>query len=131
VKEEILSRFGELGIRVRDGAVTFLPALLRRSEFSAAQTTFRYLDVDGRWRELTVPEAGLAFSWCQVPVVYRLVENGDCALTVTLDDGTERRFDRPFLPATDSGELFRRTGRIRRLDVALEPVALFPEKTEA
>ena len=33
VKEEILTRFGELGVTVRDGLVGFRPRLLRRAEF--------------------------------------------------------------------------------------------------
>ena len=34
VKEEILTRFGELGLRVSDGTVRFEPSLLRPSEFN-------------------------------------------------------------------------------------------------
>src|SRR5690606_32056530 len=33
VKEEILTRFGELGVTVADGIVTFAPRLLAQSEF--------------------------------------------------------------------------------------------------
>ena len=72
VKEEILARFGELGVRVVDGGVRFCPGLLRAREFTAETLPFRYLDVSRRWRELTVPAAGLAYTWCQVPLVYQL-----------------------------------------------------------
>jgi hypothetical protein len=33
VKEDILSRIGELGINVKDGKIIFNPRLLRRNEF--------------------------------------------------------------------------------------------------
>ena len=66
VKEEILSRFGELGVRVRDGAAHFQPALLRAREFVKQPQTFRYLDVGGDWQTISVPARGLAFTWCQV-----------------------------------------------------------------
>ena len=57
VKEEILARFGELGIRVQDGAARIDPSLLRSVEFSAEHGSFQYLDVNGDWRELALPPA--------------------------------------------------------------------------
>ncbi len=53
VKEEILTRFAELGVRVHDGAVRFDPCLLRACEFIDEPQPFRFLDVDGDWQELT------------------------------------------------------------------------------
>jgi hypothetical protein len=47
VKEEVLTRFGELGVRVNEGGVNFELALLRAREFVASPQTFRFLDV--RW----------------------------------------------------------------------------------
>jgi hypothetical protein len=84
VKEEVLTRFGELGVRISEGAVKFDVSLLRVREFLASPTTFRCLDVDGQWQELSVPESGLAFTWCQVPFVYRLDDSAEPAVTVTL-----------------------------------------------
>ena len=62
VKEEVLTRFGELGVRVDDGAVSFQPSLLRAREFVREARKFRFLDVDGNWQEIDVPVSGLAFT---------------------------------------------------------------------
>ncbi len=51
VKEEILSRWGELGLRVRDGLVQFNPLLLDANEIP--------------------PEGALTFTWARVPYSYR------------------------------------------------------------
>ncbi|MBT8065716.1 MAG: hypothetical protein KJO09_00635, partial [Gammaproteobacteria bacterium] len=72
VKEEVLTRFGELGIRVTEGMARIQPALLRASEFVSEPQTFCYLDVEGNWQDMTIPAGGLGFTWCQVPVVYTL-----------------------------------------------------------
>jgi len=117
VKEEVLSRFGELGLRVRDGRVHFEPRLLREQEFSAEPRPFRYLDVDGAWQVLTVPADGLAFTWCQVPVVYRLCDRDEPFLTVFLGDGDTRAVPGLSLPADLSGEIFQRNSSVRRIDV--------------
>ena len=119
VKEEVLSRFGELGLQVRDGMASFGPSLLRECEFGAEPQPFRFLDVEGRWQELLVPAQGLAFTWCQVPVVYRLVDRGPPAMTVIREDGTSQTSATLSLPVDLSDEIFRRSGRVRRLTLDL------------
>ena len=75
VKEEILTRRGELGIRVENGTVGFRPTLLKAERVHATSPTqFAYFDVAGRSRSLALPPGSLAFTLCQVPVVYELVD---------------------------------------------------------
>ncbi|MEH6635200.1 MAG: hypothetical protein V7700_06755 [Halioglobus sp.] len=125
VKEEMMTRFAELGIRVHGGAVQFEPALLRAREFIAAPAPFRFLDVDGLWQALTVPAGGLAFTWCQVPLVYRLDESAEPAVTVTWDNGDRQTLRTLALPAEIAEQLFRRSGRIRELELSLTSNQLF------
>jgi hypothetical protein len=125
VKEEIIARYGELGVRVSKGAVSFQPSLLRPQEFNARPGKFRYLDVDDNWQLLEIPERGLAFTWCQIPVIYRLTDAVDPVLSITWDDGTEQSLPQLQLAADDSSELFRRSGRIRRLTLSLTEKQLF------
>ncbi|MGB5397843.1 MAG: hypothetical protein WBN96_11895 [Gammaproteobacteria bacterium] len=125
VKEEILTRFGELGIRVHAGAVSFQPKLLRRCEFLTTPQQLRYLDIAGNWQLLTVPGDALGFTWCQVPVIYQLDDNADPSLTITLDDGTQQSLAQCELPARESRELFERSGQIRQLSVSISTANLF------
>jgi len=127
VKEEVLTRFGELGVRVNEGGVNFELALLRAREFVASPQTFRFLDVDGQWQELTVPESGLAFTWCQVPFVYRLDDSAEPAVTVTLDDGSHLTPTGLTLPTELSAELFLRSGRIRQIELVARRSQLFSD----
>lgn len=127
VKEELLTRFGELGIRVSDGAVRFQPDLLRLREFISEARQFCYLDVDGNWQDVAVPAAGLAFTWCQVPVIYELNDDAEPAVSVIRDDGTELRLAQLALPAAESAEWFRRSGRVRQLTVTVRRNMLFSE----
>ncbi len=126
VKEELITRFGELGIRVGSGAVSFQPVLLRTREFSANIREFKYLDVMGDWHVLTVPESGLAFTWCQVPVIYQLGDKKP-QLKIHWDDGGQQILDKLFLNAEYSKELFNRSGRIQRLTLVLNRDMLFGE----
>jgi hypothetical protein len=119
VKEEVITRFGELGVRVADGCVRFRPELLRRREFVAKPRSFEYLNVDNHWQELGVAAEQLAFTWCQVPVVYRLTDDSAGEIALAAEDGSTRRVAGLALSAEDSQELFRRSGVIRRVTVAV------------
>ncbi len=117
VKEDVISRFGELGVTVRDGAIHFLPGLLRRDEFVTGREEFHYHGVTGRRQRLRLQPGELAFTYCQVPVVFRLA--GENSLTLFLADGSKRRTVELRIDAATSRWLFERTGKILRLDVCL------------
>jgi hypothetical protein len=119
VKEEIITRLGELGVSVRDGQVHFSPVLLRRSEFLRDAETFEHYDVDGQPQALPLEAQTLAFTYCQVPIVYRMAEEPQ--LTVHLADGTVRNLDGLVMDRASSTELFRRSGTIVRVEVSLTP----------
>jgi len=127
VKEEILSRFGELGVRVSNGKIHFQPALLRAREFMPTPNTLRYLDVSGDWQEISIPSNGLAFTWCQIPVIYELRDDASPTLTITDDAGDKRTQSQLELATEDSKALFKRTGQIREITLTLPASLLFDE----
>jgi hypothetical protein len=119
VKEEILIRLGELGVVVQGGRLAFRPRLLRRTEFLAAPAVFEPLSTEGRRLRLELAAGTLAFTLCQVPVVYHLGEAP--RLAVTGADGSTRTFQGDSLDEAWSASLFERTGRIGRIDVWTSP----------
>lgn len=125
VKEEVLCRFGELGVRIEDGAVRFDPRLLREREFTAQLCQFRHLDIDGGWQTLPLPAASLAFTWCQVPIVYLMDHQTDPKIVITRRNGTQQAYPGMILPQEESSQLFRRSGQLSRLTVTVAPGMLF------
>ncbi|MDX1507353.1 MAG: hypothetical protein R3358_03660, partial [Woeseiaceae bacterium] len=119
VKEEVLTRFAELGIRVHDGCVFIRPALLRACEFAADPRPFCYLDVAGNWQTVELPASSLAFTWCQVPFIYRLGEASDVGLAVELDVGGHIRSSELSLPVELCADLYARNGSVRSVTVTL------------
>jgi len=131
VKEEMIARFAELGVRVKNGAVRFEPSLLRACEFITEPTSFRFLDVDDQWQQLMIPRAGLAFSWCQVPLVYQLDDSVETNLSVIWQNGHQETLPSLALPPEMAKELFRRSGQIRQLNLVLGHRQLFtPGRTK-
>ena len=122
VKEDILCRFGELGVVVREGQVSFRPRLLRAGEFLAEAATFHYYDVAGQARALRLPAGSLAFTYCQVPIVYRRADRS--AVVVWRRDGSRVRSDGLALDAATSRSLFSRAGEVARVEVSMRVVPL-------
>jgi hypothetical protein len=123
VKEEILTRFGELGVAVEDGVVSFRPVLLGRDEFLRDGGTYRFYDLDGQPRSIDVPAGGLAFSFCQVPVIYELT-GGEAWIRVTESNGSFSTLRGHTLDEGSSRALFGRLGRISRISVGVPELLL-------
>jgi len=115
VKEDILTRYAELGVRVCDGIMFFNPALLKLSEFLETPSVFRYIDVTGAARELMLETGTLAFTICQTPVVYRLADGDN--VTIYMNDGEAVSMMNLSLNKQISCHLFARDGMINRIEV--------------
>ncbi len=126
VKEEILSRFGELGIVVKQGVVHFIPKLLRGREFVKTPQDFRFLDVADQWQQLSVPANGLAFTWCQVPVVYEIT-TGKPIVNIQFFDGKIQQLDELYLDQQLSQELFSRSGHITGIQISINQEQLLSD----
>jgi len=122
VKEDVLARLGELGVEVRGGRLGFAPELLPRTEFLTGKAAPLAWTRSGRETLALEPDT-LAFTVCQVPVVYRLAGDGDAArVAAVLRDGSVRAFEGSFLDLATSHEVFGRTGAVARIEVDV-PVA--------
>lgn len=119
VKEDILARWGELGVVVSRGRIRFQPALLSKEEFLTGPARFTYYDTEGIEQTLELATDTLAFTYCQVPVVYR--RSGEPRIVVTHHDGAEEEIPELELDASNSASVFGRRGEIRSIDVALRP----------
>lgn len=116
VKEDVLARFGELGVRVAEGRLGFAPRLLSAAEFLDAPLQVAALGVRGP-EDLTLEPGALAFTFCQVPVVLRL--GAAAHVAVVRADGGVARFAGAELDAAASREVFARSGAVRRIDVTV------------
>ena len=119
VKEDILCRFGELGIAAHGGKLHFHPAMLRKSEFALEPRVAQYAGVAGELQSLTLEAGALFFTYCQTPVTYVLAEKE--ALEITYANGTSQRSAQLVINEADSQKIWNRTGEIRQVKVYLSP----------
>jgi len=117
VKEEIVARFAELGIRIAGGETRFEPALLRRREFRDAPAPLWYVDVADNWHELSIPPGGLGFTWCQVPILYLIGDTPGIELR-RADDSVEQ-LPTLKLDAETTRHILNRTGDVAQIIVTI------------
>jgi hypothetical protein len=115
VKEDLISRLGEMGIVVKEGRLCFHRLLVRRNEFLADARSFKFYDLDGQQRSLDLDPGTLAFTTCQVPVVVH--QSGPQRIEITRAEGSRFSVGALALDAETSADVFERTGAVRRLDV--------------
>jgi hypothetical protein len=113
VKEDIISRFGELGISVQKGCIHFQPELLSENEF---------LDTEKEWKlngkKIKLAKGDLGFTLCGTPVIYR--QGKTSSIRIDQDSG-----EKTILKNTNSLDravselIFNRTSSIKSIRVEL------------
>ncbi|MFT4898148.1 MAG: hypothetical protein ACI91K_002144, partial [Flavobacteriales bacterium] len=118
VKEELITRFGELGLVWRHGQLAFVPGLLRQQEFLAQASELNYLDVAGQWQRHTLAKGSLAFTMAQVPFIYHSVSSSAELVTrVYAADGQMNEHKGTNISEQVVTALVNRTGEINRIEV--------------
>ncbi len=118
VKEDILTRFGELGVFVKKGHLQFKPSLLRKDEFLKSSRSFEYITLSGDKEIIDLEKGQLAFTFCSVPVVY--AASGQEKIIVFFADGTKEEVDGNMLNPQISSHVFQRTGKVAWLEISVK-----------
>ncbi len=123
VKEEILTRFGELGVIPDRGKLSFIPKLLRKKEFLRDTQNWAYYDINGLELKLELKSGCLAFTYCQVPIVYELVSD-NYQISIFFEHKTVK-INGNQLPFEISHDIYSRSGNIRLIQVHIPESTLF------
>ncbi|HRE07959.1 MAG TPA: hypothetical protein PKX00_20240, partial [Opitutaceae bacterium] len=118
VKEELLTRLGELGVRLHAGQLRFQPLLLRAGEFSDEPGAFLYHRHDGVPDTIALPARSLAFTLATTPILYHTT-TGPGRLRLTRADGSHEDLSGHTLTPAQSACLLARDGAFLRVDVEL------------
>jgi len=115
VKEDILTRMGELGVKMKEGRFEFAPSLLSKSEFVNDTTSAMFILPDGNAKIIILEKDSLAFTVCQVPVVY--TKSADASIEVIFSNGTKEVVSGAVLSKEITNKIMHRTGEVVQLNV--------------
>jgi hypothetical protein len=118
VKEDVLSRIGELGVFVSAGKIIFNPKLLRTSEFLKTPKNFKYTAISKEDKTIELTEGSLGFTYCQVPVVYK--NSSVQGVKVFYTDRSVKEIKDLILDESISKLIFERTGTVAEIEVSLK-----------
>ena len=117
VKEDLISRWGELGLIIRDGQIHFSPSLFKSSWFLNKSQVYYYYDLNGKRQSLMLCENMFAYTFCQVPVIYILSDQSN--ICVYFKDGSEEEIFDNKISESISQSIFRREDKINKIEVML------------
>jgi hypothetical protein len=119
VKEDLLSRAGELGVKVKEGTLSFEPVLLRSQEFMEETQLFSFVDIHQKKKKIQLAQNSLAFTVCQVPVVYQ--KSDENVIEVYTNDEGIIHIKGNQLDSKISQSLFSRSGEFVKIVVFIDP----------
>jgi len=118
VKEDILSRFGELGVFVKKGEIVFNPRLLQTKEFLKTSDTFTFIDINGEKQSIELDANSLCFTYCQVPIIYKLSDKDN--LKVVFNNSKQIKSDTLKIDWNTSKSIFERKGEVSQIHVSVK-----------
>ncbi len=117
VKEEIITRFGELGLNISGGVITINPKLLKPSEFLTQSDSFKFENVFGDSVVKVVEKGCLAFTYCQVPFIYQITDSSEMEMSIVMNDGSEKFVQGSTMPLSLCEHIFSRSGKVEKVRV--------------
>ncbi|NMC54178.1 MAG: hypothetical protein GYA48_11140 [Chloroflexi bacterium] len=117
VKEELLARWVEVGLTIKDGCLHFNPFLVNAKEFIPEGSRFAYMDIHEEQKQIDLPVGSLAFTICQVPVLVKLADHDQ--IVVQFRDGSQESVYANKLDVKRSSHIFNRDGVVNQLTVFL------------
>jgi hypothetical protein len=115
VKEDIISRLGEVGLLIKEGEIVFETALLNKEELLEKNQLFEYYSLSGESSQLSLTENQIGFTFCQVPVVYTFSDENCIKIFRKDEDIVELNGNS--INKELSSMIFNRSGDILRLEV--------------
>ena len=117
VKEDVLSRIGELGVFVKEGKISFNPRLLRESEFVKTSKKFHYTAISKEEISIDLQKGSLCFTYCQIPIIYK--NTNEESITIFFTDDRVEKLNDLTLGENISKLIFERTGKVDRIEVSV------------
>jgi hypothetical protein len=115
VKEDFISRMGEVGLIVKEGEIHFNSSLLNEEEILEEEQNFEYISLKGETESVKVGKDQIAYTFCQLPVVCSF--SNEQSVKITFSDGQIASSSNSFINRSLSEKIFKRTGEIKLVEV--------------
>ena len=80
--------------------------------------TFNYVGLDNTKSSISLEPGTLAFTYCQVPIVYHISDQEK--INLTYNDGSSSTLESTRIDLVNSNKIFQRSGEVSRIDVYIK-----------
>jgi hypothetical protein len=115
VKEDVISRMGEMGIRLVDGEIVFDTSLVNYNEILTDNAEFEYYTLNGKTSKIFLKPNQLAFTFCQVPIVCTF--NNSHEIHISFRNGNKEIVQGHSINNQISSLIFSRSNEIELIEV--------------
>lgn len=113
VKEGVICRFLELGIRINQGTLSFQPKLLRKAELTTEEKQVDLIESTGEAATFRVPSEAILFTLAQTPVLYRLSQADTPKTEIEFYNGKQKTIASDTLDQELSASIIDRRAEIK------------------
>lgn len=117
VKEDIISRIGEMGLSIVDGEIIFDASLLNREEILVDEKKFEYYTLEGKSETITLKANQIGYTFCQVPIIYTFSDKKGVVVTNETEETIIIEGNK--LNKEISKSIFTRNGEVKLVEVKI------------
>jgi len=117
VKEDVISRIGEMGLMIKQGKISFNTSLLNKEEILDKKRLFEFYTINGENRQISLNKNQLAFTFCQIPVVYTLTDHEE--IIIFYGNGKKEYIAGQTIDKQTSSLIFKRSSDVVRIEVSI------------
>ena len=118
VKEDIIARMVELGVKTSNGQISFSNGIFNENEYLTKRVNFEHINPKGHKSIIELKKGSLAFTICQTPVVYQ--RSRKSLIEITYSSGETEKITGLLLPQNISKKIFERDGAIKKIIVSFQ-----------
>ncbi|OFX90003.1 MAG: hypothetical protein A2W99_08400 [Bacteroidetes bacterium GWF2_33_16] len=118
VKEDVISRIGELGIRIKNGEIIFDTSLLNYDEILKDNAEFEYFTLNGKQSKILLKQGQLALTFCQTPMVYTFSDANE--ISISFRNGNKEKIQGNTISNQISSMVFNRSNEIELIEITVK-----------
>ena len=118
VKEDIIARMTELGVKTSNGQISFSNGIFNENEYLTKKANFEHINPKGHRSIIELKKGSFAFTICQTPVVYQ--RSRKSLIEITYSSGETEKITGLLLPQNISKKIFERDGAVKKIIVSFQ-----------
>jgi len=113
VKEDVITRLGELGVHVQKGQLSFNTALLNPDELLSSSEVFNFFNTAHEEKQINLSAGQLGFTICKIPVIYQKAAGNE--VLINMADGAQKQFKGHTVDVETSAMVFNRSNEVKSI----------------